>query len=115
MGDPWTNQDGDVAHPRSPLGGGGTGNSAACGPLGCHMEPYDPLPHPDAPAVRFMEPPAPRPTQFPQPAAPLARIKAGSSIRNRKHANSTGSARPELRLALHGTRKLSKVVREEMI
>lgn len=56
VADPWVSVGGDVAHPNSPRGGGGPGDSRIPGPLGVTNDPFETLPHPLAPAARDIDP-----------------------------------------------------------
>lgn len=51
-GSPWLTASGVVAHPDSPVGGGGPGRSRSCGVLGCNNDGAELKPDPLSPCVR---------------------------------------------------------------
>jgi hypothetical protein len=53
--DPWVTASRTVAHPDAPAGGGGFGSFRSPAPLGTDGDLYDPVPHPLAPAARFVD------------------------------------------------------------
>lgn len=54
--DPWIGASGLVAHPAAPLGGGGLGFFHGANVLGTESDFGDPVPHPQAPLVRNLDP-----------------------------------------------------------
>jgi len=54
--DPYLSSSGVVANPFSPQGGSGSGGSGGVTSLGSTIDFWDDLPHPQAPAMRYMDP-----------------------------------------------------------
>ena len=50
----WVGRDGEVAPPKAPAGGGGTGGFRSNNFLGKDIEINPLLPHPDSPAARYL-------------------------------------------------------------